>query len=87
MARTASLPGVGEEIPELTVMAQKYIERRDERQAALKREVDLKNQLIATMKYFKRRSYFDEEANISITLDSKTSIKVKVGDSDEEEDE
>ena len=86
MAKTASLPGVSEEIPELTKLAERYIEKRDERQGILKKEVELKQQLIAMMKNLKRRTYFDEEANLSITLESKSSIKVKIG-SDEDEDE
>ena len=87
MAKTASLPGVGEEIPELTKLAEKYVDARDTRLAALKNETDLKQQLIAMMKNLKRRTYFDEEANLSITLESVTSIKVKVGSDAEPEEE
>ena len=64
MAKTANLPGVGEEIPELTKLAEKYVERRDERMALLKKETELKQQLIDLMKTLKRRSYYDEEANL-----------------------
>jgi hypothetical protein len=86
MGKTASLPGVSEEIPELTKLAEKYVEKRDERMALGKKEVELKQQLIALMKTLNRRGYYDQEANIWITLESQTTIKVKVG-SDEEEDE
>lgn len=70
---------------ELTKLAERHIEKRDERMAIGKKEVELKQQLITMMKNLKRRAYFDEEANLSITLESKASIKVKVG-SDEDDD-
>jgi len=87
MGKTASLPGVSEEIPALTKLAEKYVEKRDERMAVGKKEVELKQQLIALMKTLKRRSYYDQEANLSITLESQTTIKVKVGSDEEEDDE
>lgn len=87
MARTATLPGVSEANPELTKLAEKYVEKRDDRMAVGKKESELKQQLIATMKVLKLRTYFDQEANLSIVLESKTSVKVKVGGDEDNDNE
>lgn len=79
MARTTRLPGVSVENPELTKLAEEYVDKRDERMAVGKQESALKQQLIAMMRVLKLRTYFDQEANLSIVLESKTSVKVKVG--------
>lgn len=87
MARTATLPGVGEERDaELTKLAEKYVEKRDERMALGKKESELKQQLIGAMKAAHRRSYYDEEANLSITLENQTKIKVKIGGEEQDDD-
>lgn len=85
MARTATLPGVpAKHHPELVELADLYVEKRDERMGVLKKEVELKNQLIALMNTLNLTSYIDEETNMAITLETKTKVKVKKATDDDE---
>lgn len=88
MARTGTLPGVEEATDAmLTKAAEKYVDARDERMALLKKEVELKETLIGMMRVRRIKTYHDDEANLSIVLESKTSIKVKIGGEDEDDEE
>jgi hypothetical protein len=88
MARTGTLPGVEEATDAmLTEAAEEYVSARDDRMALLKKEVDLKETLIGMMRARRIKTYHDDEANLSIVLESKTSLKVKIGSDDEGEDE
>jgi hypothetical protein len=83
MARTATLPGVDEKNPELTALAESYVQRRDARLQMLKHEVEKKNDLIAMMQALNLTEYHDQEANLTITLKYETKLKVKIGSDDD----
>lgn len=86
MARTATLPGVEEASnEELTACAEAYVEQRDKRMALLKKEVELKESLIGLMRKLRIKSYHDDEVNLTITMESKTTVKVKIGGDDDDE--
>jgi hypothetical protein len=81
------LPGVASETnAELTILALNYATQRDVRLDALKEEVELKNKLLAMMGVLKLTSYHDEEASLSITLETKTKVKVRIGAEDDGEE-
>lgn len=87
MARTATLPGVADERNvELNSLANQYCEWRDERMARLKKEVEVKHELIAAMQALGLTSYHDDEADLTITLETKTKVKVKIGSEEEDDD-
>jgi RNA-binding protein YhbY len=90
MAKTAILPGVEiegitDEI--LTKLAEAYAADRDVRMQYLKTEVESKKKVIDRMNEMKIKTYHDDEANLTITLESKTTVKVKIGGEDDDEEE
>ena len=88
MARTENLPGVEERMAdkELNRLAESYVEARDDRMKKLKSEVELKTLLIQKMKSLKLHNYYDDESGLTITLESKNTLKVKIA-SDDDDDE
>ena len=86
MARTGVLPGIeGATDADLSKFAEKYVEQRDERMAILKKEIELKEQVIAIMRKLRLKTYRDDEMNLTITMESKTTVKVKIGGDDDDE--
>jgi hypothetical protein len=90
MAKTTTLPGLEPAIiPAITEAAEQYAEKRDARMALLKEEVELKNSLITLMHANKLESYRDTDRDPPISVELKTTdkVKVKVGDQQSEEEE
>ena len=86
MARTGMLPGIEDATDaDLSKFAEKYVEQRDARMAILKKEIELKEQVIAIMRKLRLKTYCDHEMNLTITMDSKTTVKVKIGGDDDDE--
>ena len=86
MARTGTLPGIEDATDkDLTKFAEKYVEQRDERMSILKKEIELKEQVIAIMRKLRLKTYRDDEMNLTITMESKTTVKVKIGGDDDDE--
>jgi hypothetical protein len=89
MPKAPSLPGLETEtIPAITEAAEAYAEKRDARMVLLKEEVDLKNKLLVLLHEHKLESYRDDSHDPPITVELKTTEKVKVTVGDQEaEDE
>ena len=88
MAKTATLAGMENPVNiELSRLAESYLATRQERQATLKLEVELKGKLIGEMRNAGLLTYHDEEAGLFVTLsiDEKVTIKVKSGDVEDSE--
>jgi hypothetical protein len=86
MAKTGTLPGIQDATDEdLSKFAEKYVEKRDERMNLLRQEIELKEQVIAVMRRLRLKTYRDDEMDLTITLESKTTVKVKIGGSDDDE--
>jgi len=86
MARTGTLPGIEDATDaDLSKYAEKYVEQRDERMHILKKEIELKEQVIGIMRKLRLKTYRDDEINLTITMESKTTVKVKIGGDDDDE--
>ncbi len=83
--RQEQLPGVeNREIKELEDLALDYAEGRDERMAATRKEVELKQNLIAAMHAAKKTEYKREGIEITLIVE-KEKVRVKVPKKDGEE--
>lgn len=88
--KTDSLPGLEVPvIPAITEAAEAYAEKRDARMALLKEEVEKKNALMTLMHTHELTTYRDSDRDPPVTVELKTSekIKVKIGDGEEESDD
>ena len=86
MARTGTLPGIEDATDaDLSKYAEKYVEQRDERMHILKKEIELKEQVIGIMRKLRLKTYRDDEINLTITMESKTTVKVRIGGDDDDE--
>jgi len=84
------LPGMEErEIPELEDKGYEYLKARNKRQDILKKEVELKGDLLSLMKKHKKHDYVRDGIEIHVVAESET-VKVRVrkeGESEEEEEQ
>lgn len=86
MAKEAHLPTMElQSIPELTEAAENYAEVRDKRIKLLAKELELKEKVGDLMKEHKLTSYRDDD--LTITLETKEKIKVKIESGENEAEE
>lgn len=71
------LPGVENKLKDLHDCALDYADKRDERQACLVEEVELKTKLLALMKKHKLEHYEYEDVNIDVVREEET-VKVRI---------
>lgn len=83
-AKQARLPGTEGKITELQETAMEYAEKRDERQAIGKEEVDLKGKLLSLMKRHKLTEYKYGGVEISVIVEEET-VKVRIKKESDEE--
>ena len=87
MATQATLDGViPPVIPELTQAAENYVAVRDERMKLTKEEVAKRTVVVDLMKSNSLTSYQDNANELTIVLETKTKVKVKIGGEEPEED-
>lgn len=85
MARQADLPGLeNRKLKDLHETALTYAEKRDERQALLAEEVDLKQRLLTLLKKYKMDHYEYNGVVVDRVMEQET-VLVKVKSKDEEE--
>jgi hypothetical protein len=71
---------------DVIAVAERYVDKRDDRMALLKEEVELKDELIKVMEKHKLEEYVYDGLKITLVKSDKVSVKVKV-QKDEDEDE
>jgi hypothetical protein len=78
-ARTATLPGMGDErIEVIKDAALKYVDIRDRRMGLTKEEVESKSDLLDLMHEHKLKRYFDSEAEILVEIERQADEKLTV---------
>ena len=78
-ARTATLPGMGDErIEVIKDAALKYVDVRDQRMELTKREVESKGDLLDLMHEHKLKRYFDSEAEVLVEIERQADEKLTV---------
>ncbi len=80
------LPGVENKLADLHSCALDYADKRDERQACLVDEVELKTKLLGLMKKHKLEHYEYEDVNIDIVHEEET-VKVRIKHAKEDSEE
>jgi hypothetical protein len=86
-AKQQRLPGTEDNhLKELDDLATQYAEVRDERMALGRKEVNLKDDLLAKMKGLKKKTYSVDGISIDVVSEEET-VKVKVSKPKDEEEE
>ena len=79
MARTATLPGLGDDrIEAIKDAGLKYVDIRDRRLALTKEEVESKSDLLDLMHEHKLKRYFDSEAELLVEIEKVADEKLTV---------
>lgn len=85
MAKTGTFPAMEDEYDsKLTELALDYVDKLGKRMAATKNAKAAKDMLIGAMAARKLSRYHDDEANLTVTMETDMDVKVRIGgDGDE----